>query len=81
MIEIPARKGKAAHLRRGQQVKIVNTKGQQVVAAWVIRRNFLRHSGTDGLYHSPLEGAGFEPSVSLLDDVLRTPVVRVDVGD
>ena len=30
---------------------------------------------------SPLEGAGFEPSVSLLDDVLRTPVVRVDVGD
>ena len=34
MIEIPARKGKAARLRRGQTVKIVNTHGQQVVDTW-----------------------------------------------
>lgn len=34
MIEIPARKGKAARLRRGQTVKIVNTMGQQVVDTW-----------------------------------------------
>ena len=34
MIEIPARKGKAARVRRGQRVKIVNTKGQQVVDTW-----------------------------------------------
>lgn len=34
MIEIPARKGKAAHLRRGQIVRVVNTTGQQVVDTW-----------------------------------------------
>lgn len=34
MIEIPARRGKAAHLRRGQIVKIINTTGQQVVDTW-----------------------------------------------
>jgi uncharacterized protein len=34
MIEIPARRGKAARLRQGEIVKIVNTKGQQVVDTW-----------------------------------------------
>ena len=34
MIEIPARKGKAVRVRRGQHVKVINTKGQQVVDTW-----------------------------------------------
>lgn len=34
MIEIPARRGKAARLLHGQSVKIVNTYGQQVVDTW-----------------------------------------------
>src|SRR5437763_1965710 len=34
MIEIPARRGKALHLRRGQKAQVVNTKGQQVVDTW-----------------------------------------------
>ena len=34
MIEIPARRGKAARLRQGQSVKIINTQGQQVVDTW-----------------------------------------------
>jgi uncharacterized protein YcgI (DUF1989 family) len=34
MIEIPARKGKAARLDRGASVRIVNTTGQQVVDFW-----------------------------------------------
>jgi uncharacterized protein len=34
MIEIPARRGKAARLHQGQSVKIVNTYGQQVVDTW-----------------------------------------------
>lgn len=34
MIEIPARKGKAARLRRGQTVRVINTTGQQVVDTW-----------------------------------------------
>jgi uncharacterized protein YcgI (DUF1989 family) len=34
MIEIPARRGKALHLRRGQKARVVNTRGQQVVDTW-----------------------------------------------
>jgi uncharacterized protein YcgI (DUF1989 family) len=34
MIEIPARKGKAVSLRKGQRIKVINTKGQQVVDTW-----------------------------------------------
>jgi uncharacterized protein len=34
MIEIPARKGKAVRVRKGQRIKVVNTRGQQVVDTW-----------------------------------------------
>ena len=34
LIAIPARRGKAAHLKRGQKVKVINTHGQQVVDTW-----------------------------------------------
>jgi len=34
MIEIPARRGKAVRIRRGQRARIVNTHGQQVVDTW-----------------------------------------------
>ena len=34
MIEIPARKGRAARVKKGQTVKVINSKGQQVVDTW-----------------------------------------------
>jgi uncharacterized protein len=34
MIEIPARKGKGVRLRKGQRIKVINSKGQQVVDTW-----------------------------------------------
>jgi uncharacterized protein len=34
VIEIPARRGKATRLLRGQSVRVVNTHGQQVVDTW-----------------------------------------------
>ena len=34
MIEIPARRGKAVRVRKGQRVRVINTKGQQVVDTW-----------------------------------------------
>ena len=34
LIEIPARRGKAARLRQGQSVRVVNTHGSQVVDTW-----------------------------------------------
>jgi hypothetical protein len=38
MIEIPARRGKAAQLSAGQSVRVVNTYGQQVVDTWAFNR-------------------------------------------
>ncbi len=34
LVTIPARRGKAARLRRGQTIKIINTHGSQVVDTW-----------------------------------------------
>lgn len=41
-IEIPARKGKAVTLRKGQSVKVINTKGQQVVDTWAFNSNDMK---------------------------------------
>ena len=42
MIEIPARKGKAVRVRNGQRIKVINTKGQQVVDTWAFNADDLR---------------------------------------
>jgi uncharacterized protein len=42
MIEIPARQGIAVRLRKGQTVRIVNTRGQQVVDTWAFTAEDLR---------------------------------------
>lgn len=42
MIEIPARKGKAVRVRRSQRIKVVNTRGQQVVDTWAFNTDDLR---------------------------------------
>ena len=41
MIEIPARKGKAVRVRQGQRIKVINTKGQQVVDTWAFKADDL----------------------------------------
>ena len=40
-ITIPARKGKAARVSRGQSVSVINTHGQQVVDTWAFRSDDL----------------------------------------
>jgi uncharacterized protein YcgI (DUF1989 family) len=42
MIEIPARQGKAARVSKGQIVKVINTRGQQVVDTWAFNAADLR---------------------------------------
>jgi uncharacterized protein len=42
MIEIPARKGKAVQVRAGQRIKVVNSRGQQVVDTWAFTSNDIR---------------------------------------
>jgi uncharacterized protein YcgI (DUF1989 family) len=41
LIVIPARKGKAAFVKQGQHVKVINTHGQQVVDTWAFNRSDL----------------------------------------
>src|ERR1700693_4594068 len=41
LIEIPARRGKATRLTRGQSVRVINTTGQQVVDTWAFRADDL----------------------------------------
>ncbi|HIB07119.1 MAG TPA: urea carboxylase-associated family protein [Gammaproteobacteria bacterium] len=38
-MKIPARRGAATHLRKGQKVKIINTHGSQVVDFWAFNAN------------------------------------------
>ena len=42
MIEIPARMGKAVRLNKGQRIKVINTKGQQVVDTWAFNADDMR---------------------------------------
>ena len=42
MIEIPARRGKAVRVRIGQTVKVINSRGQQVVDTWAFNADDLR---------------------------------------
>ena len=42
MIEIPARQGKAARVAKGETVKVINTRGQQVVDTWAFNADDLR---------------------------------------
>ncbi len=41
MKTIPARRGKATHLKRGQSIRIVNTHGAQVVDTWAFTAGML----------------------------------------
>jgi uncharacterized protein YcgI (DUF1989 family) len=38
VVEIPARRGKAAHVARGGHIKVINTHGEQVVDTWAFNR-------------------------------------------
>lgn len=40
-ITIPARRGAAAYLNRGQEVRVINTHGQQVIDTWAFNRHDL----------------------------------------
>lgn len=42
VVEIPARRGKAARARKGQIVRVINTHGQQVVDTWAFNVDDIR---------------------------------------
>src|SRR4051794_23362758 len=75
-IEIPARKGKAVRLREGQTVKVINTKGQQVVDTWAFNaadpREFM------SMEHSRVSIGGIIPKIgAVLVTNKRRPILTI----
>jgi uncharacterized protein YcgI (DUF1989 family) len=66
-VEIPARRGKAAHVARGQDVLVINTHGEQVVDTWAFNRDDLGEFMS--MEHTRAHTLGLVPRVG---DILRT---------
>ena len=76
IVEIPARKGKAARVRKGQTVKVINTKGQQVVDTWAFNADDLREFMS--MEHSRVSLGGIIPKVGgVLVTNKRRPILTV----
>jgi len=76
IIEIPARKGKAARVRKGQMVKVINTRGQQVVDTWAFNAEDLREFMS--MEHSRVSIGGILPKVgSAFVTNKRRPILTV----
>jgi len=41
LLKIPARQGKALHLKKGQFIHVINTHGSQVVDTWAFKEDDL----------------------------------------
>ena len=41
VVTIPARQGKALHLKKGQFIRVINTHGSQVVDTWAFKEDDL----------------------------------------
>jgi hypothetical protein len=60
-VQIPARKGKATHVGRGQLVKVINTHGEQVVDMWAFSADDQREYMS--MEHSRLNYLKLRPEV------------------
>ena len=76
VVEIPARKGKAARLRKGQIVKIINNRGQQVVDTWAFNAQDVREFMS--MEHSRVSIGGILPKIgSVFVTNRRRPILTV----
>ena len=76
VVEIPARKGKATRLRKGQIVKIINNRGQQVVDTWAFNAEDVREFMS--MEHSRVSIGGILPKIgSVFVTNRRRPILTV----
>jgi uncharacterized protein YcgI (DUF1989 family) len=76
IVEIPARKGKAAPVRQGRTVKVINTRGQQVVDTWAFNADDLHEFMS--MEHSRVAIGGIVPKVgSTLVTNRRRPILTL----
>jgi hypothetical protein len=76
VIEIPARRGKAARMRPGETVRVINTKGQQVVDTWAFNAEDLLEFMS--MEHSRVSLGGIIPKIgSVFVTNRRRPILNV----
>ena len=76
VVEIPVRKGKAARVRKGQTVNVINTNGQQVVDTWAFNADDPREFMS--MEHSRVSISGIIPKIgSVFVTNKRRPILTV----
>ncbi|HEX3538528.1 MAG TPA: urea carboxylase-associated family protein [Stellaceae bacterium] len=76
VVEIPARSGKAARMRKGETVRIINSRGQQVVDTWAFNADDLREFMS--MEHSRVSIGGIIPKIgSVFVTNRRRPILTV----
>src|SRR5437660_10195207 len=76
IVEIPARRGKAVRVRKGQTVRVINTRGQQVLAPWAFDAEDLREFMS--MEHSRVSIGGIIPKIgSVFVTNRRRPILTV----
>jgi uncharacterized protein len=76
VVEIRARKGKAAWVRKGQTVKVINTRGQQVIDTWAFNAEDVREFMS--MEHSRVSIGGIIPKIgSVFVTNKRRPMLTV----
>ena len=73
---IPARRGSAAFVRRGQRVQVINTHGEQVVDTWAFVRHDLREFMS--MEHTRATRVKIMPTVGdCLYTTRRRPILKI----
>jgi hypothetical protein len=76
LVEIPARRGAAARLRAGQSIRVVNTRGGQVVDLWAFVEGDAEHLS---MPHSVVTLGRIKPAPGdVLVSDLRRPLLRLE---
>ena len=74
---IPARKGTAALVSKGQSIRVINTYGDQVVDAWIFNQHDLREFQSNEHTRPTLLNMKFQPGDSLYTNKRRA-IARIE---
>ena len=75
-VTIPARKGKAAHMKKGQHLRVVNTHGNQVVDTWAFNARDLKEFMSMEHCRAFVGGLFFKPGDAIVTNK-RRPILTL----
>ncbi len=74
---IPARRGKAVVVEKGQSIRIINTYGSQVIDTWIFNLHDLREFQSNEHTRATILKMGFEPGDFVYTN-FRRPIAQVE---